>query len=113
MDYRSRVLKALHLPEEAVEDLYASVSSIDRKIEELERFMKLIEGEAVREVARQKLQEALNSYEADVSKPKLCREPWRVLECPRRRGVLDYHHGASPRSGRVSELITGVEPGKR
>lgn len=44
MDYRSRVLKALHLPEEAVEDLYASVSSIDRKIEELERFMKLIEG---------------------------------------------------------------------
>ena len=55
----------------------------------------------------------LCSYEADVSKLKLYREPWRVLECPRCHGVLNYYHGVSPRSGKVSELIIRVEPEKR
>lgn len=59
-------------------------------------------------------------YEADVSKFKLYKEPWkfrfytvRMLECPRCHGVFNYYHGVSPRSGKVSEFIIRVKPRKR
>jgi len=53
-------------------------------------------------------------YEADVSKFKLLKEPWKfrfytvkMLECPKCHKVFNYYYGVSPK-GKVSEYVIRV-----
>jgi len=59
-------------------------------------------------------------YEADVSRFKLLRDPWRfrfyevkMLECPKCRGIFNYYYGVSPRTGKVSEYVIKIRPRNR
>jgi len=48
---------------------------------------------------------------------KEVRAPWKfgfyivkMFECPRCRGVFNYYHGISPRTGKVLEFVIRVRP---
>jgi len=57
-------------------------------------------------------------YEADASKFKPLRDPWKfrfyevkMLECPRCYSTFNYYFGISPRNGKVSEFVIRIRPG--
>lgn len=56
-------------------------------------------------------------YEADESKFKLLKDPWKfrfytvkMLECPKCHSIFNYYSGISPRSNKVSEFTIKVKP---
>jgi len=57
------------------------------------------------------------NYEANESKFKLLKDPWKfrfytvkIFECPKCHGVFNYYYGISPKSGKVSEFVIKIKP---
>lgn len=56
-------------------------------------------------------------YEADASKLKPLRSPWKfrfyevkMYECPRCHNVFNHYFGVSPRTNRASEFVIRARP---